>query len=677
VAGAAAVEALEIRWLLSVEINDTVTGDGGGDGGGSEPSITALTYPLANESNDDKAFAIASDAAGNTYLGGYELTQLNGFETPVVVKRESDGDVITYRLFEAPPAARVTSIVIDAGANVAYAGLVTSDGPGLARIDLSLAPTDPSAVFATTLGFAAASDGEAPTRVVLHPDGVVVAGTTHNGSQDDLFVGLFDGFGTQLWGIDINSPLPESPTDVRSVLDPSSGLTSDDTVGALLVLPDESILVGGMSDGAFVLAKYEPAFGTLVDGFGDSGIVVTEFDIDTDSFDSIRGLALQGGNRIVAAGRSDFQMAVARYLLNGSLDDGAVSGTELQTAGKVVLPFGTAEGVQGVAIDAVGNIVLGGTLIGDTSDDFLVVRLDAAGAIDTSFGTEGSMVHDFGVGRDTAMSLALDGDTILVAGSADASDGFPDMAWLRINPGDESGGGGGGGGGNVRILKITGDDNVNVITISADANNVYVQVQGDSTVHSFPIIAEGVPTLSRIVVDVLGGNDVVTVGPEVTIPAEMHGGADHDVLTGGSGDDVIFGDGGEDKVMGQAGNDVVNGGADADTVMGGEGRDIPIGGAGTDRIMGNADEDLLIAGTTSYDDDIESLEGIAAQWGGEGTYNARVAAMSSLLAHVFDDNAADTLWGNGGLDWFLCNTLGTGVLDRITELKPGETASDL
>lgn len=85
-----------------------------------------------------------------------------------------------------------------------------------------------------------------------------------------------------------------------------------------------------------------------------------------------------------------------------------------------------------------------------------------------------------------------------------------------------------------------------------------------------------------------------------------------------------------------------------------------IGGFGADNLVGDAGDDILIGGYTSYDNNETALREILGRWEGNGSYQAREAALQSanfqyrLIADqsVFDDNAVDELTGSAGSDWF-------------------------
>jgi serralysin len=69
------------------------------------------------------------------------------------------------------------------------------------------------------------------------------------------------------------------------------------------------------------------------------------------------------------------------------------------------------------------------------------------------------------------------------------------------------------------------------------------------------------------------GNDTVTLGKTVPVPATIRGGEGDDVLTGGAGNDKLIGGPGNDELNGRGGNDLLMGGSGDDTLIGGPGED--------------------------------------------------------------------------------------------------------
>jgi Ca2+-binding RTX toxin-like protein len=189
-----------------------------------------------------------------------------------------------------------------------------------------------------------------------------------------------------------------------------------------------------------------------------------------------------------------------------------------------------------------------------------------------------------------------------------------------------------------------------------------------------------------------GGNDVVTVGANITIPVTIDGGDGDDILAGGGGRSVLIGAAGNDILYGAAGNDVLlggigndalfgGGGNDAlvggggvDIVDGGAGRDLVSGGLGNDLLVGGGEDDILIGGTTSYDNSIAELDAIMAIWSGTASFNARVAALTATIGGllranvtVIDDDALDIITAGAGSDLVFGDTSlsSDGVIDLI------------
>lgn len=82
------------------------------------------------------------------------------------------------------------------------------------------------------------------------------------------------------------------------------------------------------------------------------------------------------------------------------------------------------------------------------------------------------------------------------------------------------------------------------------------------------------------------GDDTVTLGRDVPVPATIRGGEGNDVLIGGAAADKLIGGPGDDELIGRGGNDLLIGGSGNDTLIGGPGDDILRGGSGTNIEVG-------------------------------------------------------------------------------------------
>jgi uncharacterized delta-60 repeat protein len=191
--------------------------------------------------------------------------------------------------------------------------------------------------------------------------------------------------------------------------------TNDSATYALAIQPDQKILTAGVGNGDFALVRYN-ANGSLDPTFGNSGIVTTPIGAGNDT---ARALALQRDGRIVAAGFSyngaNDDFALVRYTTNGVPD------ASFGTAGKTTTAISTGEDqANAVAIQADGKIVVAGYGTVGPSADFALTRYTTNGVLDTSFGSFGRVITDFGSGSFAeAFAMVIQPDNkIVVAGAA-------------------------------------------------------------------------------------------------------------------------------------------------------------------------------------------------------------------------------------------------------------------
>jgi uncharacterized delta-60 repeat protein len=167
--------------------------------------------------------------------------------------------------------------------------------------------------------------------------------------------------------------------------------------------------------------------------FGTGGKVVTDFNGEPNSAFS---LALTGGKMLVAGsatfgGDSDF--ALVRYNADGSLD------TTFGAGGLIHTDFGsTNDEAYAMALQADGKIVVvGHTRTDNGFFDFAVARYNADGSLDTTFGAShtGKMIMDFGGDFDQATAVGIQSDgKILVSGTATMNFNA-EFALLRLTSG--------------------------------------------------------------------------------------------------------------------------------------------------------------------------------------------------------------------------------------------------
>lgn len=198
---------------------------------------------------------------------------------------------------------------------------------------------------------------------------------------------------------------------------PSQG---DNMMAALVVQPDGKLVVAGSTDEQdrdITLARYT-ASGQLDATFGNGGIATADF----GGNDQAAALVIQPDGKLVVAGSSDasgvLDVALARFMSSGTLD------RSFDGDGKVLTDIdGTDNAARALVLQPDGRLVVAGDALSlETFDgDFALARFTASGALDRSFGGDGSVLTDLGGVLDRADALALLPDGRMVAAGSDGS----------------------------------------------------------------------------------------------------------------------------------------------------------------------------------------------------------------------------------------------------------------
>ena len=158
----------------------------------------------------------------------------------------------------------------------------------------------------------------------------------------------------------------------------------------------------------FAVARYS-ASGALDTSFGGTGTV--HFSMGATDAVAL-GVAVDSMNRVVVAGyasKAGYDFAVARLTAAGVLD------SSFGTGGKQLIDFGGSDRARGVAVDSLDRIIVAGL----KNSDFAVARLTTAGVLDSSFGAGGKVTIDFGGSTDLAYGVTIDPiGRVVVCGSA-------------------------------------------------------------------------------------------------------------------------------------------------------------------------------------------------------------------------------------------------------------------
>jgi len=153
-------------------------------------------------------------------------------------------------------------------------------------------------------------------------------------------------------------------------------------------------------------------------------------------------------------------------------------------------------------------------------------------------------------------------------------------------------------------LVLTGTPGEDRITVELSADGRYYEVESATplevggTICTHPekraeaLLCEAT-AIAGFEINTGVGNDTVTLGHTVPVPATIRGGEGDDVLTGGAGADKLIGGPGDDELIGRGGDDLLIGGSGDDTLNGGSGDDVLHGGSGQNVLVGGSGKNLV------------------------------------------------------------------------------------
>lgn len=199
-------------------------------------------------------------------------------------------------------------------------------------------------------------------------------------------------------------------------------------------------------------------------GFGAQGIVT--------SAGATTAMAVAPDGKLVTVGTSGVQAVVRRYLPNGALDPSFGSGG---TA--TLLNPSYAMNPTAVVVQPDGKIVVAGWASLET-DDFLVLRVNANGAIDGSFGSGGYRTTDFSGQSDKASGVVVQPDGMVVVAGTSTVGGDTDFSVARFTTGGSLDPGFSGDG--KIVIAFGGDDDCHDVALQEDGKIVVVGDGSDS-----------------------------------------------------------------------------------------------------------------------------------------------------------------------------------------------------
>ena len=190
---------------------------------------------------------------------------------------------------------------------------------------------------------------------------------------------------------------------------------------------------GNVSQYDMTIWRYNPN-GTPDNTFNGTGIVIFDLGNEEQTGYGIKedrvGRIVVAGNSWVNPGTHNSDLAVWRYLPNGTLDNSfnSIGYVLFDTRGLLRNDWG-----EGIEIDVNGNILVSGYVEMPVNNDMVIWRIREDGGMDNSF-ENGFVMYDGG-GEDSGMRIAIDEQNrILTTGkSYNALNGSVDMAIWRYS----------------------------------------------------------------------------------------------------------------------------------------------------------------------------------------------------------------------------------------------------
>jgi uncharacterized delta-60 repeat protein len=232
-----------------------------------------------------------------------------------------------------------------------------------------------------------------------------------------------------------NQPVLITATDGTTILSEQASCTSGNwsTQLDLVSLNNSDITISASHTNVYNIRTATNAVHVIKSSIQYFGKVQANIAMGLGSWDMLTDMHIQNDGKILVVGSTEargFQdFVLVRYNSDGTIDSG------FGDAGKVFTDVenGSEDYAGPLQIQSDGKILLAGSAYLPNHADFILVRYATSGTLDETFGTNGKVVTDIGTDSEdqvTAMQIQSDGK-ILVAGYSNAN-GSEDFSILRF-----------------------------------------------------------------------------------------------------------------------------------------------------------------------------------------------------------------------------------------------------
>lgn len=145
--------------------------------------------------------------------------------------------------------------------------------------------------------------------------------------------------------------------------------------------------------------------GDLDTSFNYSGTIIKDI---SNEIDNGFAVLVQPDNKVLMVGSAGSGVGMARFKENGTIDETFGTNGIVQT----IIGNNNIHGTSAV-LQSNGKVIVGGGYHNQSSSSFIILRYNANGSLDSSFGTNGYIIPDFGNGCND-IALQEDGKIIAV-----------------------------------------------------------------------------------------------------------------------------------------------------------------------------------------------------------------------------------------------------------------------
>lgn len=400
------------------------------------------------------SFTAASPIFGFGDVGQYAVDILPGSVTDTQnspINAASLGNIAV--VFERPTASATTPVTPRLGDSFVEFNVIYSAGSGsivaettLGNDDIRVALPDGSSVLATLVSSATGSDGTVLGTYRFSPSGGVFSST--NGGI--YTVGLVAGGVTDSRSIPIAAGVLFSltvaisgvPGNLISVNVPAGPYLPGDVINPTVVVTNP---LSGVASQPFVLRFFIRIGGATV-SFGDINVnplaagatrtILFDGRLSLPASTQLLPGTYEIGARVIAADGSESGAAVVSPI------QAVITAVPLPTPGTLDPTFGGGDGivtnfVPGPTITLVGSVAQAGSKLVsggfDSNGDFVLLRFNADGTPDTTFGVAGQITLDVSGGTDTATTISDDLQGRIVLGGTSTVGGTTVFSVVRFN----------------------------------------------------------------------------------------------------------------------------------------------------------------------------------------------------------------------------------------------------